>query len=478
MNDAKKAALAAIDEKKELVAQVADAIWDYAELSMQEVKSAALFVKVLKAEGFQVEEGICGIPTAFSASFGSGGPVIGLLAEYDALSGLSQAAGSTAYHELVKGGSGHGCGHNLLGAASLSAAIAIKDQIAAGKLHGTVVFYGCPGEEGCAGKTFMARDGLFQDLDAAITWHPGYTNEVTTGSNAACLQMVYEFAGTAAHAAGNPWEGRSALDGAELMNIGVQFLREHMEPKSSIHYSIADAGGISPNVVQPTAKLIYMVRAETVRKAKALLARVNDIAKGAALMTGTTVTWHQLDGTSDTLSNTVLEQLLYDNLVEAPLPEYTQQEWDFAAKLRETSPHDGLPGHSTETNPVLKKQIIQLSDHGNKAINDFVVPYYPAYSYSPGSTDVGDVSWLTPTAQFNTATWPSQVPGHSWQVVAAGKTGMAHKGLLYAAKVLAGAAMDLMEKPEILKAAREEFNENAAAGYDCPIGPEVKPSAQ
>ena len=357
MNDAKKAALAAIDEKKELVAQVADAIWDYAELSMQEVKSAALFVKVLKAEGFQVEEGICGIPTAFSASFGSGGPVIGLLAEYDALSGLSQAAGSTAYHELVKGGSGHGCGHNLLGAASLSAAIAIKDQIAAGKLHGTVVFYGCPGEEGCAGKTFMARDGLFQDLDAAITWHPGYTNEVTTGSNAACLQMVYEFAGTAAHAAGNPWEGRSALDGAELMNIGVQFLREHMEPKSSIHYSIADAGGISPNVVQPTAKLIYMVRAETVRKAKALLARVNDIAKGAALMTGTTVTWHQLDGTSDTLSNTVLEQLLYDNLVEAPLPEYTQQEWDFAAKLRETYPHDGLPGHSTETNPVLKKQI-------------------------------------------------------------------------------------------------------------------------
>ena len=291
----------------------------------------------------------------------------------------------TEKQPLCEGGSGQGCGHNLLGAASLSAAIAIKDQIAAGKLHGTVVFYGCPGEEGCAGKTFMARDGLFRDLDAAITWHPGYTNEVTTGSNAACLQMVYEFAGTAAHAAGNPWEGRSALDGAELMNIGVQFLREHMEPKSSIHYSIADAGGISPNVVQPTAKLIYMVRAETVRKAKALLARVNDIAKGAALMTGTTVTWHQLDGTSDTLSNTVLEQLLYDNLVEAPLPEYTQQEWDFAAKLRETYPHDGLPGHSTETNPVLKKQIIQLSDRGNKAINDFVVPYYPAYSYSPGS---------------------------------------------------------------------------------------------
>lgn len=467
-----------VEAKKEEILTLSDKIWEYAELSMLEIKSTAAYVALLKQEGFQVEENLCGISTAFSGTYGSGSPKIGILAEYDALSGLSQAPGVTEKQPLCEGGSGQGCGHNLLGAASLSAAIAIKDQIAAGKLHGTVVFYGCPGEEGCAGKTFMARDGLFQDLDAAITWHPGYTNEVTTGSYAACLQMVYEFAGTAAHAAGNPWEGRSALDGAELMNVGVQFLREHMEPKSSIHYSIADAGGISPNVVQPTAKLIYMVRAETVRKAKALLARVNDIAKGAALMTGTTVTWHQLDGTSDTLSNTVLEQLLYDNLVEAPLPEYTQQEWDFAAKLRETYPHEGLPGQSTENNPVLKKQIIQLSDKGNKAINDFVVPYYPAYSYSPGSTDVGDVSWLTPTAQFNTATWPSQVPGHSWQVVAAGKTGMAHKGLLYAAKVLAGAAMDLMEKPEILKAAREEFNENAAAGYDCPIGPEVKPSAQ
>ena len=467
-----------VEAKKEEILTLSDKIWEYAELSMLEIKSTAAYVALLKQEGFRVEENLCGIPTAFSGTYGSGSPKIGILAEYDALSGLSQAPGVTEKQPLCEGGSGQGCGHNLLGAGAMAAAIGLKQYLAQTGKSGTVILYGCPGEEGCAGKTFMARDGLFKDLDAALTWHPGYTNEVTTGSNAACLQMAYEFAGTAAHAAGNPWEGRSALDGAELMNIGVQFLREHMEPKSSIHYSIADAGGISPNVVQPTAKLIYMVRAETVRKAKALLARVNDIAKGAALMTGTTVTWHQLDGTSDTLSNTVLEQLLYDNLVEAPLPEYTQQEWNFAAKLRETYPHDGLPGHSTENNPVLKKQIIQLSDKGNKAINDFVVPYYPAYSYSPGSTDVGDVSWLTPTAQFNTATWPSQVPGHSWQVVATGKTGLAHKGLLYAAKVLAGAAMDLMEKPELVKAARQEFRETAAAGYDCPIGPEVVPSAQ
>ena len=468
----------AIEGKKAEVLELSDKIWAYAELSMLETKSTKAYVELLTKEGFQVTESLCGIPTAFSGSFGSGSPRIGILGEYDALSGLSQEAGVAEKKPLVEDGCGQGCGHNLLGAASVAAAIAIKDAIAAGKLQGTVIFYGCPGEEGCAGKTFMARDGLFKDLDAALTWHPGYTNEVTTGSNAACLQMVYEFAGTAAHAAGNPWEGRSALDGAELMNVGVQFLREHMEPKCSIHYSIADAGGISPNVVQPKAKLVYMVRAENVRKAKALLARVNDIAKGAALMSGTTVTWHQLDGTSDTLSNTVLEQLLYDNLVEAPMPEYTQDEWDFAAKLRATYPHEGLPGDNVDTNPVLKKEISKLSDKGNKEINDFVVPYYPANPYSPGSTDVGDVSWLTPTAQFNTATWPSKVPGHSWQVVATGKTGIAHKGLLYAAKVLAGAAADLMEKPEILQSAREEFNDTAAAGYDCPIGPEVVPSAQ
>ena len=467
-----------IEEKAPEILALSDKIWEYAELSMLEHRSTAAYVELLTAEGFQVETNLCGIPTAFSGSFGSGKPRIGILGEYDALSGLSQQPGIAEKKPLVEDGCGQGCGHNLLGAASLAAAIAIKEKIAAGILQGTVIFYGCPGEEGCAGKTFMARDGLFADLDAAITWHPGDTNEVTTGSNAACLQMVYEFSGTAAHAAGNPWDGRSALDGAEMMNMGVQFLREHMEPKCSIHYSIADAGGISPNVVQPKAKLVYMVRAETVRKAKALLARVNDAAKGAALMSGTSVTWHQLDGTSDTLSNTVLEELLYKNLQEAPMPVYTEEELAFAADLRKTYAHEGLPGDNVDTNPVLRKQVAALSNKGQKDINDFVVPYYPADHFSPGSTDVGDVSWLTPTAQFTTATWPSKIPGHSWQVVSVGKSGIAHKGLKLAAKVLAGAAADLMEKPDLLKAAREEFEETAAAGYDCPIGPEVVPSAQ
>ena len=325
-----------IEETAPQITDLSDRIWSYAELSMQEHRSTAAYVEVLKDEGFTVQENLCGIATAFSGSFGSGRPVIGLLGEFDALSGLSQAPGLDHPQPLEAGGCGHGCGHNLLGAGALSAAIAIKRAIAAGLLHGTVVFYGCPGEEGCAGKTFMARDGMFRDLDAALTWHPGDTNEVTVGSNAASIQIEYSFSGIAAHAADDPWNGRSALDAAELMNVGVQFLREHMPPRATIHYAFSDAGCLSPNVVQPTARLIYMIRGATVANAKQLAARVADIAKGAALMTGTTVTSRQIDGTANTLSNQVLEQVLYNNLLAAPLPQYTPEEMDFAQRLKAT----------------------------------------------------------------------------------------------------------------------------------------------
>ena len=418
----------AVEEKAPVITGISDKIWEYAELSMMEVCSTAEYVSVLKQEGFTVQENLCGIATAFSGSFGSGRPVIGFLGEYDALSALSQAAGLSHPHPLTEGGCGHGCGHNLLGAGSLGAAIAVKKAIEAGLLKGTVVFYGCPGEEGCAGKTFMARDGMFRDLDAA-----------------------------------------------ELMNVGVQFLREHMRPKESVHYSFTDAGGISPNVVQPTATLIYMIRGETVRTAKALARRVDDIAKGAALMTGTTVTSHQIDGTANTLSNSILEQLLHDNLMAAPLPEYTQEEILFARKMKATFAPSPLPGQLTNEDPRIKKLVIQKTENGRKAINDFVFPYVPSYKFSSGSTDVGDVSWLTPTAQFDAVTWPSGSPGHSWQNVSMGKTSMAHKGMLMAAKVLAGAAADLMENPALLAQVRDEFEITAADGYDCPIGPEVVP---
>ena len=294
---------ACVEDKASLLTDLSDRIWDYAELSMMEHRSTAAYLEILRNEGFNVRDNLCGMETAFSASYGEGRPVIGLLGEYDALSGLSQVPGITSKEPLVESGCGQGCGHNLLGAASLGAAIAVKEAIQAGHLKGTVVFYGCPGEEGCAGKAFMARDGMFRNLDAALCWHPGDVNEISTGSNAASIQVEYIFTGIAAHAAENPQHGRSALDAAELMNVGVQFLREHMEAKCSVHYCFADAGGLSPNVVQPTAKLIYMVRGENVRKAKALLKRVDNIARGAALMTETEMTTRQIDGTSSTVSN-------------------------------------------------------------------------------------------------------------------------------------------------------------------------------
>lgn len=461
-----------IDENAPEIIALSDAIWEYAELSMEEYESAAYYCELLEKEGFTVERELCGIPTAFSGSFGSGSPRIGILGEFDALSGLSQVAGSTQKQSLVPGGNGHGCGHNLLGAGSFGAALAIKKAIEAGALQGTVIFYGCPGEEGCAGKTFMARDGMFRDLDAALTWHPGSTNEVTVGSYAACMQVEYSFHGVASHAAGSPDKGRSALDAAELMHVGVQFLREHMPPHSSVHYSITDGGGVSPNVVQAEAKTVFMVRSETVRKAKELLHRVNNIAQGAALMTDTQVTTRQIDGTASTVSNEALEQVMYENMQQVPIPAYTQEELAFAQVLHDTCPA-ALPGTLSATNRDIRAFVEEKTDGGKRAMNDFIIPYVPSTMSTPGSTDVGDVSWLTPTAQFTTATWVSGTPGHSWQNVSLGKTGIAYKGMLQAAKILAGAAADLMESPALLEKIRKEFSKNAAEGYDCPIGKEV-----
>ena len=461
-----------VDKNTEKITALSDAIWDFSELSMKEYKSAAYYCDLLEQEGFRVERKLCGIPTAFSGSFGSGKPRIGILGEFDALSGLSQCPGSTKRESLNPGGNGQGCGHNLLGAAAFGAALAVKKAIEAGLLHGTVVFYGCPGEEGCAGKTFMARDGMFRDLDAALTWHPGDTNEIKVGSSAACMQVEYSYTGVSAHAADNPHMGRSALDAVELMHVGIQFLREHMPPNSSIHYSITDAGSVSPNVVQPAATTVLMVRGETVRKAKALLERVNKIAQGAALMTETSVSMRQIDGTASILPNETLERVMYENMQQVPVPEYTAAEREFAEALHATYPA-AVPGLLSNFNRQVWAYANKMTDGGKRAINDFIMPYVPSFAYAPGSTDVGDVSWLTPTAQITTATWTSAAPGHSWQNVSIGRTSIAHKGVLQAAKIIAGSAADLMEQPELLEKARAEFDEAAAEGYDCPIGKEV-----
>ena len=474
MNGQKQAALAAIEEKKQLVAGVADQIWEYAELSLQEVQSAALYVRVLRQEGFAVEEGICGIPTAFSASFGTGRPVIGILAEYDALSGLSQQGGCPVRRELTPGGTGHGCGHHLLGAGALAAALGVKHYLQQTGHPGTVVLYGCPGEEGGAAKAFMAREKLWYGLDAALTWHPDDCNEVATGSSNACIQVQYTFHGVAAHAAGDPEKGRSALDAVSLMNLGVQFLREHMEPQARIHYAVTDTGGCSPNVVQARASVLYMVRSDRVKKALELQARVDKIAEGAALMTETSCRRKFIDGLAETIPNHALEALLYRNFSEVGVPVYTGEEQAFAAALAATYEAEGyLPGVGRQ-DASYAAAVKAMKPAG--AMNDVLLPLYQGEAFSPGSTDVGDVSWQCPTAQLHVAAWPNGCPGHSWQNVSCGKTSIGHKAALCAGKVLCAAAVDLLEQPELLQAAHREHEERTADGYTCPIPPDAVPT--
>lgn len=467
-----------IDQNAQLFTDLSDEIWNLAELSLLEYQSADAYIKVLSDLGFVLETGIAGVKTAFSGTYGSGKPVIGILGEFDALSGLSQKAGIAEHIELQKGGCGHGCGHNLLGAGALAAAAAIKKYLEAkGPESGTVVFYGCPGEEGGAGKAFMAQKGLFYGLDAALTWHPGDVNEVSTGSCMSSLQVEYTFEGVAAHAAGCPHLGRSALDAVELMNIGVQFLREHMPKTDCLHYAITDAGGDSPNVVQPMARVLYMVRSDNVKKAQALLSRVENIAKGAAQMTETKLSRRFIDGTADVVPNKALEQAIYQNLVSLRLPEYVAEEWDFAKQIISTYSPDELPGFAPKFDDGIEDYVKKVSENGTRPLNDFVVPFFHSKQVMPGSTDVGDVSWQTPTAQLNCVTIASGTPGHSWQIVSQGKSSVAHKGMLLAAKVLAATAADIYEQPWLLKAAKTEWTEKTASGYVCPIEDGVIPTA-
>ena len=475
MTAEKKSALQTIEDKKELITEVADKIWEYAELSLQEFKSAALYCEVLEREGFQVEKGISGIETAFKASYGQGRPYIGVLAEYDALSGLSQEAGKTERKELHPGGTGHGCGHNLLGAGAFGAALGIKAYLEKTGTQGTVLFYGCPGEEGGAAKAFMARDGVWKDLDAALTWHPEDVNEVATGSSNSCIQVQYKFTGTASHAAGAPEMGRSALDAVELMNIGVQFLREHMSDKARIHYAITDAGGCSPNVVQPRASVLYMVRSNHVAEAVELQKRVDKIAEGAALMTETTFERKFIDGLADTVSNFALERVLYENFKELGVPTYTEEENKYADTLADTYDHSAVPGVAAEYDPEAKEKVIKMQKEYGHAMNGFLTPLYQGEAFKAGSTDVGDVSWLTPVGQIHVAAWPNGCPGHSWQSVSCDRTEIGHKAALHAAKVLAGAAMDLFADPLLLREAREEFEKRTVSGYVCPIPQDAVP---
>ena len=361
----------------------------------------------------------------------------------------------------------------MLGAASFGAALGVKHYLEETGLPGTVIFFGCPGEEGGASKALMAREGLWKSLDAALTWHPGDCNDVSAGTCNSTVQALYSFKGTASHAAGDPEHGRSALDAVELMNVGVQFLREHMDSGARIHYSILDTGGPSPNVVQPTASVLYMIRSNKVKDVLALEKRVDKIAEGAALMTETSFEKTFVDGCSDTVYNPVLQQLLQDKLNEVPLPEYSGEELKFAADIKASYDDFGrLPGLGARHDEAIAA-FVKAKQAEGCPMNNYVMPLYTGYHFSPGSTDVGDVSHLTPVAEFNAAAWPSGCPGHSWQNVACGNSPLGDKAVIYAAKVLCSAVCELMTdsgKMEAVKAA-SGYLENE---YFCPVPPGAK----
>ena len=478
MTDAKQSALGAVDALEPVLRALSDDIWEHPECSLKEHYAAQRYCETLTQLGFRVERGLGGIDTAFSGSFGSGKPVIGILGEFDALSGLSQAAGETAQHPVQPGGNGHGCGHNLLGVGSLAAACAVKRYLEETGAEGTVIFFGCPGEEGGSAKAFLARERLWAGLDAALSWHPGSVNQVRTGTNNSSIQVLYRFHGVAAHAASAPELGRSALDAVELMNVGAQFLREHITDDCRIHYAILNTGGVSPNVVQSEAEVLYMTRANRVRDCVKLQARVDKLAEGAAIMTETTYDRVFIDGTAELLPNYTLEQALYRNFAEIGVPAHTPEETAFALSLRATYPvEETPPGVGAQFDSAIAAAVREQTGGMTAPLNDFLMPPYSGAGFIAGSTDVGDVSWLTPTAQIEVVTWPAGCPGHTWQVVACGKSSLAYKGLACAGKVLAATVIDLINDPELLRQARAEFAEKSAGGYVCPIEPGTVPTA-
>ena len=475
MDNQKEQAIRILDDKKEMLWSMSDALWDHPETGFHEQFAADLYCRTLEQEGFQVERNLAGIATAFSGTFGRGGPVIGFLGEFDALPGLSQAAGCAVKQPEQEDGPGHGCGHNLLGVGSMGAAIALKQYLETTGKAGTVKFFGCPAEEGGSGKGFMARDGVFDGVDIAFSWHPGDVNAVSSESSMANYQICYHFHGVSAHAAMAPELGRSALDALELMNVGVQFLREHVPTDTRIHYAITNTGGVAPGVVQPYAEAMYLMRAPQLPQVKELYERVNKIARGAAMMTETTVEIEFVKACSNTVLNTELRRVMQRNLEQIPADFFDQEDMEFAQRMVDTFPHkdtyfEELAGMIED--PAQREEILKDKD---TPLHSVVVPMVRE-SQGVVSSDVGDVSWNCPVAQIGATTMPAGTPMHSWQTVAVGKSPMAHKGMLYAAKVMAASAIDALEDPDIIRRAKAEFVQRTGGRkYDPPIPPEVRP---
>jgi len=425
-----------------------------------------LLTRELAEEGFSIEQGIGGMPTAFVASWGSGKPVIGLLGEYDALPGLSQALSSNR-KPIQDGGPGHGCGHNLFGVACLGAAFALKSVMESRQIRGTVRYYGCPAEETLVGKTFMAKAGVFDDLDAALSWHPSDTNIVWAGSSLAMNSFKVNFYGTASHASVDPHNGRSALDGVQLMDIGVNYLREHIIPEARIH-SVVTSGGQAPNVVPAYAQIWYYVRAPRRDQVDGIYARVLDIAKGAALMSGTSYDIDFVTGCYELLPNKTLSDLMLAKLLEVGPLSFTTQEIAFAKELQGTfapsTVEDAFAFSQRSTSVKLDPSAI------NEPLWEGILPHVEKPTVSPGSTEVGDVSQIAPTGQLNTCCWPLGTPAHSWQIVASSGSSIGFKGMILAAKALALSALELFTQPELLAKARAEFErDKAGRSYVSPL---------
>ena len=472
-----------VEQIKELVAKnsgttiaLAKEIWDYAELSYEEFKSSAALIKALKDQGFEVEEDIADMPTAFKASYkcGSGKPVIGLLAEYDALSGLSQKAACPKQEAIEPGGSGHGCGHNLIGAGCYAAAVALKEYFIAHSIDGTVVFFGCPAEEGAGSKQFIARAGYFDDVDFAYTWHPATVNEVGSKGSVAIMGANFIFDGVAAHAGGAPHLGRSALDAVELMNVGANYLREHMIDAARIHYAYSDPGGTAPNVVQSHAVIKYEVRAPKVNQVQELFTRLVDVAKGAALMTGTKMQYEITMAFSDYVPNRTLGVLMDECMRELGAPEWTEEEYALATEFLRTYNRSTMQGIRESLEEYFSPD--ELDKALQKPLDNIIHPFNPKETgYSSGSTDVGDVGYATPTVMIHVATACLGNVGHSWQNTAFSCSEIGIKGMLRAAEMLCLGALRTLEQPELIDRAKEELRRKNGGSYSCPLPDYVTP---
>ncbi len=475
MDQEKQILIDGIEAGREEYIAAATAIWGYAETCFQEHRSAEVLCTMLEKHGFQVQRGVAGLDTAFVATAGEGTPVIGFLGEYDALPALSQEAGVAEHRPIEEGAPGHGCCHHILGTSAAAAAIAAREYMVKHNLPGTIRFYGCPAEEGGEGKIYMAKAGLFDDAACAITWHPCDDNNVWSMNFMAIQNLRIRFYGIAAHSASQGHLGRNALEATELTGVGSNYLRGHVERDVCINYAVTNAGGPAPNVIQDHAEMVYNIRAYTHKKAVAAAQWVEEIARGAAMMSRTRVEVIYEGGLSELVPNRTLERIAYDKFVQVGTTPYTQEDLDFCAEIHKTFPEGAEDSTCSNLQYLYGKTARELIPQiRGKVINDVLYPYTEIEHAKYGSTDVCDVSWFTPTVQVTTACYAKDTPGHSWQQVAQGKRPLCFNGMLTASKIMALTAVHLLEQPQAVAEMREEF-ETAMAGrtYECPLTEEM-----